>query len=130
MSELGDSWQQLRDESQKFRQKKQEDNTGIVMHLAGEYGFEVKVIQEYHLRLSHPSGKPLDYFPQRGKATWLGSNRWFKIRDIEAFIMDNWKKEPDYCEHCSGTGEGRADGLSCNYCVNGVKRKMKDREPN
>lgn len=36
----------------------------------------------------------------------------------------------DYCEHCSGTGEGRADGLSCNYCVNGVKRKMKDREPN
>lgn len=35
----------------------------------------------------------------------------------------------DYCEHCSGTGEGRADGIPCNFCNNGVKRKKKEREP-
>lgn len=127
MSELGDSWHQLRDESQKYRQKKQSDNTDIVMHLAGEYGFEVKVIQEYQLRLSHPSGKPLDYFPQRGKATWLGSNRWFKIKDIEAFIIDHWQKEDKLCQRCNGTGEGQIPDSVCSYCNGrGVERIKKD----
>jgi hypothetical protein len=95
------------------------------MFLAGEYGFEVKVIASYHLRLSHPSGKPLDYFPQTGRATWLGTNRWFKIKDIEMFIMDNWEKEPDYCNFCSGTGEGVMEH-PCPYCNNGIKRKPKE----
>jgi hypothetical protein len=126
MSDLGDSWRDLREESQQHRRKKQKDNTEVVMHIAGEYVFSVKVLSDHHLRLSHPGGRPLDYFPQRGKATWLGTNRWFTIKDIEAFIMDNWEKEPDYCDFCKGTDIGASPDVTCSYCDKGIKCKPKE----
>jgi hypothetical protein len=129
MSDLGDSWREFREESQQYRRKKQKDNTEVVMHLAGEYVFSVKILSEHHLRLYHPGGRPLDYFPQRGRATWLGSNKWFKIKDIESFILDNWEKQDEFCSHCNGSGEGNNPDLTCYYCKGeGVIKPKKDNE--
>lgn len=58
--------------------------------LAGALDFECNIIQPYQLRLTKDE-KVLDYFPQRGKATWVGTNKWFKIDNIENFLETNFK---------------------------------------
>lgn len=66
----------------------------VVEFAAGEFDFEVERIQEWHLRLTNHFGKNLDYFPKSKKATWVGTNNWFVIEDIESFIPNTfltWK---------------------------------------
>lgn len=61
-------------------------NNEVVDGLSAMYDFKVIRIEHYHLRLTNQHGKQLDYFPKSGKATWVGSNRWMHIPDIEIFI--------------------------------------------
>lgn len=68
-----------------------QENIKIVEYIAGDLDFEIEFIQPWHLRLSHPSGKKLDYFPKSGRATWVGSNKWFEIEDIEKYLYDHFK---------------------------------------
>jgi hypothetical protein len=78
--------------SGKYKLRLQKGNTEIVEFLAGELDYKVDRIQPYHLRLTHPvTGKKLDYFPQTGKATWVSSNKFFSIEDIEQWIYKNFK---------------------------------------
>jgi hypothetical protein len=58
----------------------------VVEFAAGEFDFKVERIQDWHLRLTNQFGKQLDFFPKSRRATWVGTNRWFIIEDIETFI--------------------------------------------
>jgi hypothetical protein len=68
-----------------------EDRKQCVEWFAGEYDYTIECIQPWHLRLSHPSGKRLDYFPKSGRATRVSSNKYFTIPDIEQFITESWQ---------------------------------------
>lgn len=92
MGDIGDSWKELNEKWQKHRQKKQKWGTEIVESMAAIYGFEWEAIQPYQLRITL-NGKRLDYFPQKGRSTWVGSNKWFVITDIEQFILTELAKE-------------------------------------
>lgn len=87
-----DDYKEMRQERTERRQKHQKSNTELVLLYQGdlEYDFEVQTIAEYHLRLFNDE-KKLDYFPQRGKATWVGTNKYFTIPDIEQFIIKHFK---------------------------------------
>lgn len=61
-------------------------NKEVVDGLSGMHDFKVVRIQDYHLRLINHYGKQLDYFPKSRKATWVGTNHWIYIADIEIFI--------------------------------------------
>ena len=61
-------------------------NREVVEGLAAMYDFRVRRIHEWHLRIYHFSGRKLDFFPKSMKATWVSSNKWFVIEDIELFI--------------------------------------------
>lgn len=71
-------------------QKRQhaKDNQELVECLAGDYGFDIEMITDFQMRLSLSAGR-LDYFPGSGKATWVGSGKWFSIPDIEQFLLKN-----------------------------------------
>jgi hypothetical protein len=45
------------------------------------------------------SGKRLDYFPKSGRATWVSSNKWFTIPDIEQFITADMGNDIANIEH-------------------------------
>lgn len=87
-----EDFKEMREERHQRRIKRQGSNTEIVLGYQGDidYDFEVQIIAEYHLRLFNDE-KKLDYFPQRGKATWVGTNKYFTIPDIEQFIMKHFK---------------------------------------
>lgn len=93
MSEMGDLFKSMREEGGRRRRKRCGSNTDLVLGYQGDinYDFEVQVIAPYQLRITTPDGKRLDYYPTSNKATWVGSNSWFKIPDIEQFIMQNFK---------------------------------------
>lgn len=76
----------------KVKHRNQKWNSDVVHFLAGEYDFEVEAIEDWQLRLSI-SGRKLDYFPQTGRATWVGSNKWTVIKDIEAFLIDKFHEK-------------------------------------
>lgn len=60
-------------------------NREKVDEMIAQYDLEVYVLDEHHLRIELRA-KKLDYFPQSGKATWLGSGKFFRIADIIEFI--------------------------------------------
>lgn len=62
-------------------------NKEVLEYLSAEHEFEIEYIQWYHIRLTHPDGRRLDYFPKSGRATWVSSGKWFTIPDIEKFIQ-------------------------------------------
>ena len=62
----------------------------LIHLLAVERGIEVKFIQPYHIRLTGRDNKRLDYFPNSTRATWVSSQKWFSIDDIEKFLMENF----------------------------------------
>lgn len=92
MSEIGEDWKDWKQESKLHKDAKQKWNTDVVGFIAGELEFKLTIIQPYQLRLNHAkTGKNLDYFPRSGKATWLGSGKWFVITDIEQWLYKNFK---------------------------------------
>jgi hypothetical protein len=65
----------------------------VVEFAAGEFGFHIEYIAEYQLRLHHPIRmKRLDYYPKSRKATWVGTNQYFMIPDIEIYLEKHFKK--------------------------------------
>lgn len=67
-------------------------NTEIVEWHAGYYNFELEYLNGGHqLRLTDHSGKRLDYYPKSGQATWVGTNVFFNIPDIEKYLETNIK---------------------------------------
>jgi hypothetical protein len=63
----------------------------VVEFLSAELDYEFEYIQPYHIRLTHPDKRRLDYFPKSGRATWVGSQKWFVIKDIEQYILNHFK---------------------------------------
>lgn len=86
-------WLQHKEEMKARKHQREKDYTSLILLYEADldYDFTVQPIAEYQLRLTGSDKRPLDYFPQSCKATWVGSNKWFKIPDIEKFIMDNYK---------------------------------------
>jgi hypothetical protein len=76
----------------------------VVEFSAGEFDFKVMRIQDWHLRLTNHKGKQLDYFPKSGKATWVGTNQWIYIADIETFIQKTFLNEKAYDKQPAGNG--------------------------
>lgn len=91
---MGDLFRQMNDEKRERERKRKKSNTELLLFYQSndvEYDFEVEIIAPYHLRITTAEGKRLDYFPTSNKATWVGSQEWFKIPNIELFIMQNLK---------------------------------------
>ena len=65
-------------------------NTEVVYGMCSEHDTDVEEIQPHHLRLTM-NGKRLDYFPKSGRATWVGSQKWFTIDDIEQFLTEQFQ---------------------------------------
>lgn len=65
-------------------------NHTVVEHLVAELDIKIQWVAPYHARLTHDDGRRLDYFPKSGKATWVSSQEWFQIPDIEQFILKNF----------------------------------------
>jgi hypothetical protein len=63
----------------------------IVHFKAGEFDFNVDEIQPWHLRIWLNKMRSLDYFPKTGKATYTGTNQFFIIPDIEAWLNKTFK---------------------------------------
>lgn len=96
MGDIGDAFREIKEERGERKRKRKLSNTEIVMGLQGDinYDFEVDTIAPYQLRIiSGIDGKKLDFFPTSNKGSWVGSNKFFIIPDIEKFIMDNYKSK-------------------------------------
>lgn len=63
------------------------ENINFIEYLVRDLGLKLEYIQSWHLRISRPGSKRLDYFPKSGRATWVGTNKWFEIEDVEAFLL-------------------------------------------
>lgn len=85
-----EDWDALHEEAKEKKRIREKANRELIDMCTAEYGLEVGEIHNYHLRIQL-GDKKLDYFPQSGKATWLGSGRWFVIGDIEKFIKNELK---------------------------------------
>jgi len=68
------------------------ERTELVQHYADYWELSLVYVQPWHLRLSHTDGRRLDYFPKSGRATWVSTNRWFRIEDIEQFLLEHFKQ--------------------------------------
>lgn len=69
------------------------DQIKMIEYIAGDLELVIEFIQPWHLRISRPEGRRLDYFPRSGRATWVGSGKWFEIEDMEKFLYENFKIE-------------------------------------
>lgn len=69
-----------------------EYNKQVVEFLSTELDYQLEYIQPYHIRLTHPDRRRLDYFPKSGRATWVGSQVWFEIKDIEQYLYQNFSR--------------------------------------
>lgn len=67
------------------------DKCDLVQLFADDLELTLVYIQPWHLRLSHPGGRKLDYFPKSGRATWVSTNEWFTIPCIETFLNKEFK---------------------------------------
>lgn len=85
-----EDWEQSREVQRKRKNARMKWNTEVCQYLSGELGFDLQIIEPWHLRLIIPDG-PYDFFPQSGKMTKLRSGRYFKVPDIEKFILDKYK---------------------------------------
>lgn len=66
-------------------------NIELTEFVCGEMELTIEFIQEYHLRIKGES-KRLDYFPKSGRATWVGSGKWFEIEHIDTFLEKHFKQ--------------------------------------
>lgn len=87
-----EDWAALKEDGKARKQERERFNRELVECLAGDldYDFEIEMISPFQMRLTM-KGKKLDYFPQSGRATWVGSGKWFLIGDIEKFLNQNAK---------------------------------------
>lgn len=85
-----EDYKAIREEQQWNKRIRRKTNMEKVDEMTVELELEVQLITEHHLRIKLES-KKLDYFPQSGKATWVGSGKWFRIDDIEKFIREQVK---------------------------------------
>lgn len=72
--------------------KRQQLATELIQVYQGDinYEFELEILAPYHLRLIGEE-RTLDYWPQSCKGNWVGTNEYFRISDIENFIMNSFK---------------------------------------
>jgi hypothetical protein len=67
-------------------------NTDVVFWMCAELDFEVKMHNEFHLSLMHPTRGRMDYWPSTGKAMWIKDNgKAFHIEDIEQYLREHFK---------------------------------------
>lgn len=69
-------------------------NTKNIDNVINLFEIEARVIQPWHIRLPLPKGT-LDFYTPSGKATWLGTNKWFYIKNIEKFIREQYPDHPE-----------------------------------
>lgn len=91
MSEMGEYWAEKRLKDQVKKLKQLNWNSDVVMHMATEYGFQVKQHTEHHMAILHPERGWMNYWPSTGKAQWRHqSAKPFDIKDIEAYLMKHF----------------------------------------
>jgi hypothetical protein len=94
MSEIGDMYEQMREESKKVKAKRLKWNTDVVLFLAEDLDFKITQHSEYHFSLFHVKKGRMDYWPSTQKACWYKNNRpgkTFRIPDIEQYIFNHFK---------------------------------------
>lgn len=87
-----EDWESMKEYAKETKKERRRTNREKADELTIELELEVRLIDEHHLRIDLAENK-LDYFPQSGKATWVGSGKWFRIIDIEKFIREQVKKK-------------------------------------
>lgn len=80
----------FKEEHQNRKAENRAFNTEYIQLLTGIIDMEVEEITPYQLRI-RKGKKRLDYFPTSSKATWVGSGKFFRIRNIELFLKENFK---------------------------------------
>jgi hypothetical protein len=85
-----EDWEGLREDQQKKKSQRREFNTGGILWMAGEMGLDVEEIAPYQFRITQGK-KRLDYYPTSGKATWVGSGKFFKIKELDKFMEKHFK---------------------------------------
>lgn len=86
----GEEWDFMREQEKERKAKRRSFNTGGIFWMAGELELEVEEITPYQLRVTKGK-KRLDYFPTSGKATWVGTNKYFKIKNLDEFMEKHFK---------------------------------------
>lgn len=89
-------YQSMREDTKAAKKERTAKNMAILNEMIILFSIECKTVQDHHLRLHLPK-KVLDYFPQSGRATWLGTNKWFNIPDkgLEKFIREQSPNHPE-----------------------------------
>jgi len=69
----------------KTKTQRLKDNSEIMYLTCGELGYDVFALTEYQYRIQI-GDRRLDYFPQSGKGTWVGTNIFTQIGEIDKFL--------------------------------------------
>jgi hypothetical protein len=90
-----EDYKEMREQQRQRKLKRQDLATELIQVLQGDINleFELNIIDAHHLRLVGEE-RTLDYYPQSCKGNWVGTSEYFRISDIENFIMNNFKSKP------------------------------------
>lgn len=96
MSEYEDMYRSMKEEAKAAKKERAIKNMITLNGMICLFSIQCQAIQHHHFRLQI-KGRNLDYFPQSGRATWLGTNRWFNIPDkgLEKFIREQYPDHPE-----------------------------------
>lgn len=96
MSDYGDMCRDIREDEKVKKRMRSSRFNQTINDLIILFDIEVQVIQEWHLRFTFPKGR-WDFYTTRGRATWVGSNRWSTLNfiQLEEFIRQQYPDHPE-----------------------------------
>lgn len=96
MGDMGDMWNELKEESKKHRHDKQNWSKELLLVLCVDHGIEMREIAAHQFRLFKAmirGDKKIDVYPQTQKFHNLKDNSRGKYKDLEAFVIHHFKQQ-------------------------------------
>jgi hypothetical protein len=90
MSEMGDMWRELKEESKLHRHSKQEWSKELLAEWCEWNIVEMKEIAAWQIRLTKES-KRIDIYPQRQRYFDLVAQKWGNYKELIAFISKHFQ---------------------------------------
>lgn len=91
MSEMSETYAAMREQRKAHNEEVIKFERELVQHLSEWHDFDFILIQPWHFRMVLKENKVVDYFPTKKKGSVVGSNQWFKIKNIERYIENHFK---------------------------------------
>lgn len=98
MSELGEYYQEKRQQTQTEKAKNLKWNIEVLKHLSAELGFKCEQHSEYHFTLRHKELGRIDYWPSTNKMKRVHDKtgkpihgKSFFVPDLEKYLDKNFK---------------------------------------